>query len=809
MAPEIGRNGRDAITDRSRQDATPTLIVGLGDAGMRDSVQMLEKAKAENIAGAVEMVGINTRADFPDVGDRFTRLQLSRPESQYIASDLRKRPYISEDQQVNQMAGSRRNPEVARYLADTPDNIVKVEQKFKTTIHSFIKPFVRNTDHNVDAVNIIITLGAGGGSGNGLFPLVTGMIHRAIINFSESDGPLSTVNFHVFPVFGVSTIRNTSSEGKIPDVEPKYLENTAGLLKQAATLAGRGPFDFPLEIPLISADEANIQHDSYKIERNPFEAIYTIAVVENGVADVERYRSFINRTAAAIFYRWAQQDSETRAVENAVDDLNNVFYEVRGAEFRAPTDRIEEYFETCDRIDRIREQRDEAEETVDRIGAALEEIRSAIDAAHSESGVEISGDQEGTDELIEISIQSDGGIVMPIDQIHEQAIETATGMDFAQATDETIDNRVDTMVAQHGDQLHESLSDTRIIGLIFYRAVFDRLADEMEGHGFPAAIRRFVDEHHEALAEYDPAFQESAPVDVLYCQVIKPFLQEQLDDLEAQYAETTLLLNRSKRVQLRSKISATERTLDRLGRLASEYARLTSTREAIQERIAEIRSEIEETVIKLRASRSETMERLERLEDRLSVKRNDRENLRDELMSATVGRSTTLPITDPDKLDRETIGEDPGLEDLLGDVIDRERAISTIVNTLKTSNGSPLTDRLETAGEIRNQLSDRPIVIAGESELDSLWLDAEANEQVTDVAAQEFDNEPELITHQEDDRMVILVEYGGLSLKNVPHPATKEEIENGPTEVAGIEVDTRNGIAYPSLVDINLPIEKE
>ncbi|WP_435064132.1 tubulin-like doman-containing protein [Halobaculum sp. EA56] len=794
-------------THKSRLDTTPTIVIAIGDSGIRDAREIYHKAKKEGVADQLLVIWINSRSEFPEHdADGIRTFRLEKPGTEHIERDREARAYVSAGREIRDIMGAKRWREVARYYLDTVENISRLEGFIETRITRFMKEFLQDQSiKGPDAANVILTAGAGGGTGSGGIPMISAMVDT-ITDELSADGALSSVNFHLWGIVSVATVDNTVSNGPVPDVKPRYLSNTAALLSELRAMAGQGDASYPLEIPLVSAQEgATIRRDSYTIEENPFDGVYLVRYVQNHDGDVEAYRRGVNRTAAAIAYRWMRQDLEQDDVENAADDLNSTFFEARAVTFEAPTDVINELFEERRRIESRETTLEQLTSTRDNYRDAAQQIQRLQSLANIDLNLdesEVATAQLDTEEGE--PVEADGGNRTPPRQAHELALKTANSITPGQVSEELIEDRVETVQIQLTDKFHDAVPANELIAAVTLSAIVDTLAETREDHAFPEAVRDFVDSHIDALEQFNGAFDQTAPVRVLYSEIVRPFLKDRLSTLRSKLDATTPIVDYGERSTLKQKIANTEQTLERLDRLNAEHRRIVEALESTQERLVTARESLREVLETFHGDFQSVQTRIESTETKLRKARSRSERLRSELLNPSMGRSVTFPVVDPEQLDPSMFEGSPGLAKLVREgVIDQDRAAANLNTALRAEEGSaPLDDKLMTESGARSPARGRPIVFASDDAMDPLWANAAASDSVTATANSEFSLAPKRITHQSTDELTILVEYGDIHFENFLHPVGADAIRDGVSDLVGLDVDLRESVAYHELLGL-------
>lgn len=796
-----------STSNRTRLGTTPTVVIALGDSGIRDARKIHEKAEAEGVADQLLVIWINSRSEFPEnTAPGVKTFRLKKPDKQHIQRDQSARSYVSSEREIKETMGAKRWREIARYYIDTPENISRLEDFLRTRIERFITGFLQdNSINGPDGANIILTAGAGGGTGSGALPLVTAMADTVTDEMSTG-GELSSVNFHLWGIVSVATVHNTKSRGPVPDVKPRYLSNSATLLSELRAMAGEGDPSFPLEIPLVAAEEgANIRRDSYTIDDNPFDGVYLIRYVQDEIDDVDAYRRQINHTAATVAFRWMRQDFENAAVENAADDLDDTFFEVRAITFQAPTDTLTKLFETEERLEAfddeladLRAERERLTEGATQIGA-LQSLMDQGPLSGNEDGLDL-----GIDTSIEVELEADGGIPEPTRRTRNLALKTANSIDPSQASRDLIEDRIQTLQIQLADRFHEEVPAEALISVVGVRTVLTQLVETRDAHAFPEQVRDFVDSNIDALEEFNGAFDESAPAQVQYTEIVRPFLKNRLSSLRTEFNQTTPILDHSKRSQLSARIESVEQQLERLDRLHSEHSRLMETIEECQKLLQTKRERLVSKLTGLQERFEDLENRIDGLLEQQQAAQMRREQLRSELLTPSMGRMVTLPVIDPNRIDPALFDESPDLSTLIKEgIIDSEQAASAINTALRTEEGNaPLDDTLMTESGARSPVKGRPIVFGADETIELLWAEGEASDKVTDVVTSEFHFDHKRISERTDDALTILVEYGNLHFENFLHPVGAEQVAAGQMSLVGLDIDLAASVAYPELLGL-------
>jgi hypothetical protein len=144
---------------RSRLDTTPTIIIAIGDSGIRDAQEIYRKAKQEGAEDQLLVIWINSRSEFPEHdADAIRPFRLKKPEKEHIEQDRSARTYVSVGRELQDVMGAKRWREIARYYIDSVDNITRLEGFLETQITRFMKGFLQDQSvKGPDGANIILT----------------------------------------------------------------------------------------------------------------------------------------------------------------------------------------------------------------------------------------------------------------------------------------------------------------------------------------------------------------------------------------------------------------------------------------------------------------------------------------------------------------------------------------------------------------------------------------------------------------------------------------------------------------------------
>jgi hypothetical protein len=775
---------------------TPTVVICEGDGGIRKGKALLRLAKREGVADRLCMVAINTRTNvFDELSEDVKTIALKTPEERHQRHDKQHRPYLHLSDQISGMAAAERMRRIGRYHIDNPEKIGRYEDRLRGAIEEFVTDF--KNDASIDGpnvVNVFQFVAAGGGSGSGIMPFITGMIDTLTAELGRKHG----VGFEHWAIVSLASVENFHAKGTRPDVNWRYPANSLALLDELRAITGYDESNFPLRIPILSArDTADIQRSAYTIESNPFSGVFFLRYNEDA-GESRRYRKGVNQAAARAVLEWMRKDQDTfDGLENESNDLDYTFYELRAATFQTPThgvnallDAQEAHEEATETLETLRSKREE-------LDIALEQLRLACEAnsvIQNETLVpasEASGEDERPTQEVLVTAFA-------------RAKEIASNIDPQAARLDQIEAELSEHQQRRSFSFHDRVDGELVQRAIFMAAVGAVVNQALTTHRFTAMIREFVEEREETITEFDATFDPSATPKQQFIQTIEPLLSQQVERLNSKLDDLGLtgrVTNRQQFLEWKDQRDRTKSQLETMRDAQGGFEHLTQLAESIAEERGDAVKALEQEIEGIESMKDSVENEISQTKQELSAAEDRIERHEEIVLDSPLGQQVTLPVADGAQLSSDHFDDDPDISTLIDlGVLDHGTVVEYLRKMLRDPDDGPLGQTLETRGMERTPPRGRAVVFCSEATEDLVWQDAPNGLPPKTIADEEFADEPTSVICNDDHQLALMAVYGRLTLDNFDHGTIRESLFREQPTLWGEEIALEDCYAYPELL---------
>jgi hypothetical protein len=754
---------------------TPTVVVGLGEAGCRMAAAVDDRATEENVAEAVEILGIDSRTEGLNsiLPDDASSLALESRETRW-SLDRTELPYLENDHELSPVGGARRQRPVGRWFVDNPEGLERASRFLEARIESFVNGLKQSlsdlsgTELNVWAVNSLA-----GGTGSGAFPLVFGLLDELLADLEGEQG-IDTRLRGAGSLLRVSQLEDSPVK---PDYVPAFYSNAYAALSDVRALLGDEQASLSPHpgAGLFKQDELDIGGavDQYFLagileqERGHLESVNEM------IADAIYYLDAFNGTFAN------RANFPTHAPARSTH-----LFSLAGAEVTAPTETAERYLELGDDIantraelDRLEYERKSVAKDVHYLDTVLSLDRASRPASDSPVSTSLVrqcdekaaavGRHVSPAELDSRLDDAVADLVTNVDLDDDRAFDPSAVVRYL------VTNRLTNVVEQRHARARDQLSEFVATLVDRYRIQLTELVDEQViGHleSNPAEgadeVTQALEAKRELLIEER---KESLPVvgDLFGDLDLRiDELSEAIDDLSA----------------LRTKFDTAQTLRDEV------YADFDESRDALRDR------------------RMECEERRHELDDQSAVREHDvetrrahRDEIAEDLRSGRRGHyRSTLPIEEIEHLDWATLerAREEGFTALVEAGLVSRETIEGVLETVCDDLREPIQD-------LNDFDVDPPVGILG-----PVLADENADEwlgHIEEFATRSGFGAVEPRADTADPLSVGLVGlYAGIELEQTSEFGTLDEYFTDPdrdlSALFGSEVDSvPNPVAYPEL----------
>lgn len=795
--PENG--GEQVLTEE------PTVLVCAGEGGIEMGKEVRRLAAREGVADRVKTIAINTGSGkFTGLGSEVAKINLKTPDRRFHEHDKAVRHYLNPDLTIEGGLGSTRDRAIGRYHFDNPEYVTdKIESTLRTTITEFVERFENDPDVNgVDAVNVFQLVGAGGGTGSGITPLLTGCL----------DELLDELNDEVHPGFEQWLITSLASEARSDsNVKWHYVGNSLALLDELRVLTGYDDISYPIRIPVYSAnDGANDVPSTYEIDDNPFSGVFLLRY-DQDKADDDDYRAGATRTAARTVLDWMRKGERGAPdIENEVNDLDNTFYEIRGATFKTPAEYVEELLNANEELEAARKREAERTGELADLRAAIETLNVVLDARN------VVGK-----ELVSPGTNAEEGQRCAPSNIRtafDRARQIAGNISPSNVRMEDVEAKRRDYSERLSQSFHDRLDDESVEQAVFMAAMLERAESALNDHRFNAVITEFVTANEDEITEFDPAFDPGTNPKEQYLQTVKPLLNERIDDFATEvdsFGLTDRISDRESYKRATQKLENTKATLRNMQGALSERDRLAKLVNDLESELENLLADLEDEYEQLDARHAKVMSERTRASQERKAAAETVDRVLRKLQEGPLGRFVSIPVAGgaeltPDLLEAENGDRTPGIAELIDDgIVDRSDVVDRIRQTLRDHEETVIGPALETRGTERTHVRGSIRVFCTEQLAELVWEDSPNGTTPSSLADNEFPDGGSVVRSEDPHRIGLLAVYGGLDLDNFDHGALRESLSRGRPEWNGESVPLEDCYAYPEILPPEHPMSMQ
>lgn len=370
----------------SQRAPTATVVVGLGEAGVRMLSAVDEAIGAEDIdERRFRLLGIDSKGEdieknFPELS-RQDRFELEAPPDirwDHMVGETHTE-YLEHGDEAASQGGVTRTRPVARALVDDSENYDALYGFFETRIQNFID------DLGTTSVNVWLLHSLGGGTGSGTFPIVGSMLDHVTGELARRN---SRLGFDIAAVGSLPQLTEVH-RGGYPEARPQHIINSYVALRELRGILEHDYVD-RLELPLYAEDISSHRSPHIPLEEPPFDKYFLFPVLETEVR-TESKRKRLNAVVADLVLYF----SLTTGVENYPDTDEEYdeerLYTINAAELGFPTELARDYVETKEdlqsldgRKTKLQRLRDEYRDMNHYVSDTLEVNRSSLPEEGSE-----------------------------------------------------------------------------------------------------------------------------------------------------------------------------------------------------------------------------------------------------------------------------------------------------------------------------------------------------------------------------------------------------------------------------------------
>lgn len=317
-------------------EITPTVVVGLGEAGARMVSRVQDVVEAEGGSDELLTLALDTKTDEIDTyaGDADYRYDLNHPVDS-LQDELPDRSYLNASDRLPPEGGAQKDRAIARLYLDSKENFRPTEEFFQKRIGEFVNS--RRVPDSASHIDVWLVTAFGGGTGSGLFPLVSAMLNDVLGGID--------INVRQRGVGTVPELSNWEMEESIlelkkpPKGENRHYVNSYVALKELQGLLSDGETRIKVE-----SKPKNLIQNEYNISGDVYDEYYLIGFDE-GQTGKAQYLKQKNTSVAYLIYFFsvveAAEDFPQGVPMSELSDLNVI----DAGKIGFPAENVEEYFE--------------------------------------------------------------------------------------------------------------------------------------------------------------------------------------------------------------------------------------------------------------------------------------------------------------------------------------------------------------------------------------------------------------------------------------------------------------------------------
>jgi cell division protein FtsB len=316
---------------------TPTFVIGIGEAGTRMTAAVRDVVEAEGLGEEFGFFAIDTENDaLAEEMPPNRRYHLPKPDVDWDDA-VEDYDYLNDHLDKGGLEGTKRQRPLGRFYLDDTNNAAKLIDKLQPVIEDFADG--RSGDAYIWIINSL-----GGGSGSGLFPLVTGLLQEHLVPDISSSKRGADIHFEFMGIGAIPYINDLQNNAEGVKGDTKYAANAYTALRELRAMQGhdgRSEVSIQVKNPPISLP--NLGDITLK---TPLFKRYFLLSQQEDVMDTEK----LNRLTGNLVLRFANSPISRENVPDAnlfstdLDDAGN-FYTFDGGEIRVPVEEIVELTE--------------------------------------------------------------------------------------------------------------------------------------------------------------------------------------------------------------------------------------------------------------------------------------------------------------------------------------------------------------------------------------------------------------------------------------------------------------------------------
>lgn len=636
---------------------TPTVVIGLGEAGVRMLSAFDDVVEEEGIdRNRILQLAIDTkRTDiekaYGSISDN-QEFYLEAPPDNRWKKMAKEFAYLEKGDQPASQGGVTRQRPLARAHIDDEERY----NHFKDFLESNIESFASTRDE----VNIVLLNSLGGGTGSGSFILTGALLHTVTNSINTRD----SVGFEIAGIGSLPRLDNLLDSVDWPEASDRHIINSYFALKELKTVVEHDYTD-PLGISLES-DPSGSRVEVLELDKSMFEKYFLFPTYPNEIENSQK-RERVNRTVANLI----MYISTTTGIEDFPDSNNRLsdqtLFSIDAAELSFPTQKVKRYLGIDDDLTELKKRINTLETTQSDYEEIKTYLQSTLDVRRGEFPPEespiqkrvVRGCQSHAENVFSSGIEITS--VNVIDEQREKAIDTVRAEISGLIDRFDVDDEERPIPSIHGNESEDIEHVINPIAEYFY---YDQLTSEIEKQRRELEYAVLVNElwstyRTDVMGQTsEERFNQLEEADETEkAEGLEKYLDWKISELN----DNSGLLggvfggNGEEVENLEDDLSELQSRRNRSEKLDNLYAEADDGRDRVQNCIQTLREEFENAIEDLDSEISNCENRRDGLRDQ----RRSLKNRNQPTLTRFNGSSpwTEFALTNPDRLGHETIKE--------------------------------------------------------------------------------------------------------------------------------------------------------
>jgi len=509
------------------KNVTPTVVVGIGEAGCSMLSTLHDLTKEEGITEKFRFVGIDAnhddlRGNVEYEAEEVTTFELEAPEqwneNKHEYHFLHNRLLPGGERTLTK-SGAQRKRRIGRYYVDSHKNF----EGLKATLDSVIETFAGVHDDFLNRqgnkMDIWVMNSLSGGTGSGSFPIITGMIRDITKNTDWNSGD--------FIISGLGALPHT---GTVSEDNLTYQLNAYAALRDIRTLTGE---DDQARTELRLGEERAVVDEGDRIELPDYTFDqYFLQPFDQDDMSSKAYRHQLNKASASVPLYFSLIKGKEDWPDGLTETINERIYTFDTFELSAPVEDMERYFSTSKRILTLEEELADLEAERDRVTADLTYLNE-VDSVDIETYIRDyckEMDRNETEAKLTNIVPEE--VDLP-DSVSYDMVETARGAVAGLSLDlNSVEEAADQRYNREWDDTETGDVDHRdVFEYVLFQMAQRKATEEKRDHRIHEVVESKWEKYQDELIE-DYAFLDAKDAPSKWRDGMRKFFDQKIDEAE-------------------------------------------------------------------------------------------------------------------------------------------------------------------------------------------------------------------------------------------------------------------------------------